>query len=63
MNLFSPSAPKAPPVPKAEDIRTEDLQRRVNETTALRDALSERRALLAARGRQSLVNPGLGIPA
>lgn len=62
-SLFS--QPKAPSTPKPlspEVLNAQDAAQRAAAARAIRDSLTDRRSLLATRGSQSLVNPGLSIP-
>jgi hypothetical protein len=58
----APKPPPLPPAPKREDLAAEDYAKRAAELRALRDASMARNEQLTQRGRQSLTNPGLGIP-
>jgi hypothetical protein len=61
----SPEPPRAPPMPKTptrEEIAAEDYAKRAAELRALREEALNRNRTLSERGRQSLTNPGLGIP-
>ncbi len=63
MDIFSPPKPPAPPAPPTRDeIIAEDTARRARENIALRDSIWERKVSSASRGRQSMINSGLGIP-
>lgn len=63
MGLFSqPSAPSTPKPLSQEKLDAQDAAQRAAAARAIRDSLTERRSMLAERGTQSLVNPGLSIP-
>lgn len=58
----APKPPPAPPAPKPSELAAEDYAKKAAELRSLREATLARNKAAAERGRQSLTNPGLGIP-
>jgi hypothetical protein len=58
----APKPPPVPPPPKREELAAEDYAKKAAELRSLRESAVSRNQMLAERGRQSLTNPGLGIP-
>jgi hypothetical protein len=56
----APEIPPAPKPPSRAELAAEDYAKKASETRSLRDYAMSR--AVENKGKQSLTNPGLGIP-